>query len=320
MKIAFHSNQLGVRGTEVALYDYALYNEEILGNESIIVSDQNADLTALPKFQSRFPVLLYNDFHNQVPAWMNEHGVDIFYNQKAGTFDSKLVPNIKNVVHSVFQFYQPHGHVYAYISKWLANKMGGPSQPYVPYIVDILKYDHNNNYREFLNIPIDATVFGYYGGPDSFNIDFAKKAVVDVARLNKNVYFIFMNTNTFCHEPNILFLEGTTDFEKKIGFINTCDACIHARNGGESFGLTVAEFSSKNKPVITTSHCTVALNDLAHLQMLGDRAITYGDYGELVNILSNFNSIVDPSKDWNAYREFSPEKVMKQFEQVFILN
>jgi hypothetical protein len=27
MKIAFHSNQLGIRGTEVSLYDYALGNE-----------------------------------------------------------------------------------------------------------------------------------------------------------------------------------------------------------------------------------------------------------------------------------------------------
>ena len=29
-KIAFHTNQLSIRGTEVALYQYAKYNEEIL--------------------------------------------------------------------------------------------------------------------------------------------------------------------------------------------------------------------------------------------------------------------------------------------------
>ncbi len=29
MKIAFHSEQLGYRGTEVAMYNYAKYNEEI---------------------------------------------------------------------------------------------------------------------------------------------------------------------------------------------------------------------------------------------------------------------------------------------------
>ena len=37
-KIAFHSNQLSLRGTEIALYAYAKYNEEILGNKSVIFS------------------------------------------------------------------------------------------------------------------------------------------------------------------------------------------------------------------------------------------------------------------------------------------
>lgn len=316
-KIAFHSEQLGVRGVEVALYDYALYNRKILNNESVIVSNRNSDLAALSKFTDQFEVLLYDDF-SQVPHWIDKQGIDIVYYQKAGQHDGKLVPNAKNVVHSVFQFYEPHGDVYAYISEWLANQMGGPTQPYVPYIVDILKYDHNEDYREFLNIPKDATVFGYYGGPDSFNVDFAKKAVVDVARTNKNVYFVFMNSIPFCNEPNVLFLKGTTDFHKKIGFINTCDACIHARNGGESFGLTVAEFSSKNKPVITTSYCTVALNDLAHLHMLGNKAVLYSNYSELVEVLTSFKSTIDPEEDWNAYKQFTPEQVMSKFNKVFL--
>ena len=37
MKIAFTDNYLGERGTAVSLYDFAKYNEEILGNESIIL-------------------------------------------------------------------------------------------------------------------------------------------------------------------------------------------------------------------------------------------------------------------------------------------
>jgi hypothetical protein len=36
--IAFLSNKLTLRGTEVALYDYADYNEKILGNKSIIIT------------------------------------------------------------------------------------------------------------------------------------------------------------------------------------------------------------------------------------------------------------------------------------------
>ena len=37
MKIAFHDNSLSLRGTTVALYDYAYYTREIIGNESIIL-------------------------------------------------------------------------------------------------------------------------------------------------------------------------------------------------------------------------------------------------------------------------------------------
>lgn len=56
MKVAFHSNQLCERGTEVALYDYAHYNEEILLNNSIILSDRknmNSTVSAVEKFRKR---------------------------------------------------------------------------------------------------------------------------------------------------------------------------------------------------------------------------------------------------------------------------
>lgn len=36
--VAFLSNKLTLRGTEVAIYDYAHYNETLLGNHSIIIT------------------------------------------------------------------------------------------------------------------------------------------------------------------------------------------------------------------------------------------------------------------------------------------
>jgi hypothetical protein len=64
MNILFHENQLCVRGTSVALYDYAHYNETILGNVSYIAAPSNSDLSALEKFKTRFGdrVILYNNF------------------------------------------------------------------------------------------------------------------------------------------------------------------------------------------------------------------------------------------------------------------
>jgi hypothetical protein len=317
MNIAFHSGQLGVRGTEIALYDYAHHNIELLGNQSIIISNRNSDLSGLEKFRNRFNVFLYEDF-SEVRSIIDSNKIDLIYYIKGGSNDGLLVPGIKNVVHSVFQYKQPHGDVYAYVSKWLSQKASNGELPYVPHMIDILKHDHNMNYREYLSIPKDAIVFGYYGGPISFNIEFARKAVIDVATKNKNIYFMFMNSEKFCELDNVIFLDSTTDIQNKIGFINTCDACIHGRNGGESFGLTLGEFSTKNKPIITTTYCTEHLCDEAHIDVLGEKAIIYENYEELVDILENFKDIVDPNIDWNCYREYSPEIVMDKFSDVFL--
>ena len=44
--IAFHDNNLCLRGTTNAMYAYADYNEKILGNKSIILSSQYGNLDA----------------------------------------------------------------------------------------------------------------------------------------------------------------------------------------------------------------------------------------------------------------------------------
>ena len=41
MRIAFHNLNLTYRGTTTAIRDYARYNQNILGNESVIIYNQN---------------------------------------------------------------------------------------------------------------------------------------------------------------------------------------------------------------------------------------------------------------------------------------
>lgn len=315
MKIGFHSNQLGLRGTEVALYEYAYYAREYLNITPYIISDKNANLDALEKFSNTFSVLLYNHF-SEVTKFVEVNKLDAIYYQKAGEFDNKVVPNAENLVHAVFQKKQPHGQKYAYISKWLANAMEWPH--YVPYIVDITKHLHDMDLRDCLSIPKTSFVFGYHGGKDSFNIPWVKDAVQNVVNIRSDCHFIFMNVEPF-GEPhsNIIFLEGTHDMQKKVAFINTCDAMLHARNGGESFGLSVAEFSSLNKPVLTTTWANVPLNDLAHIDMLGNKSILYTP-DSLQNILQNIQHSDVKNTDWNAYLNYSSEKVMDKFKQVFL--
>ena len=64
--VAFYSNQLCLRGTEIAMYNYADYNEKILGNKSIIFSIKGANMDAYEKFSDRFPVHLLSGFHSLI--------------------------------------------------------------------------------------------------------------------------------------------------------------------------------------------------------------------------------------------------------------
>lgn len=306
MKIAFHSNQLGIRGTEVSLYDYALGNRDILKNESIIISDANADLTTLNKFKSQFPVYLYNNF-NEVENIIQQENIDAFYIQKAGFNDGKLVRNAKNLVHTVFKHNEPHGDVYAYISEWLSLEMSNGKFDFVPYMINLP--NHNLNYRSALGLE-DKLIFGWYGG-DNFEIPFARQAVIDFAKKRNDVVFLFMNSTPFANEPNIYFINSTYDLDEKVAFINTCDAMVHARERGETFGLAIAEFSSKNKPIITYRDSP----ERNHNMVLGDKGLYYSNYQELYNLLNTFTA--EPG-EYNCYQDFTPEKVMNKFNEVFL--
>lgn len=306
MKIAFHSNQLGIRGTEVALYDYAIGNKNILKNESIIISDVNADLTSLDKFKSQFPVYLYSNF-NEVENIIQQENIDAVYYIKAGFNDGKLVQNAKNLVHTVFKHNEPHGDVYAYISEWLSQEMSIGKLPYVPHMVNLPK--HDLNYKDHFDLK-NKIVVGWYGG-NNFEIPFARQAVIDIAKKHQDVFFMFMNQDAFCNLENILFIKGTTDLDEKVAFINTCDVMIHARERGETFGLTIAEFSTLNKPIITYRDSP----ERNHINILGDKGLYYSNYQELYNILNTFTVIPG---EYNCYQDFTPEKVMDKFSKVFL--
>lgn len=58
--IAFWSNQLGERGTEIAMYDYAYYNQTLLNNKSFIfyeINNGNNNLNVINKFSKQFKVI-----------------------------------------------------------------------------------------------------------------------------------------------------------------------------------------------------------------------------------------------------------------------
>jgi hypothetical protein len=303
-KIVFFDPNLNERGTSIATYDYAYYNETILGNKSIIVSLNKAELKSYEKFNERFETHILNSFSD-----VQKIQCDYFYSLKYGFNDGYLHHDAKNIVHVVFPSYDPHGDVYAYISKWLAESHG-KGLPYVPHMVNLPEV--KEDFKEFFNIK-NQLVIGWYGG-NNFEIPFAKQAVIDIANKRKDITFLFMNQDAFCNLSNVIFIEGTTNQEQKVAFINTCDIMIHARERGETFGLAIAEFSTKNKPIITYS-LSLERN---HIEILQDKGIYYHNYDSLCNILDNIthNDII--GREWNCYQEFTPEKVIQQFNQIFL--
>jgi hypothetical protein len=311
VKIAFWPCQLCVRGTSVAVFDYAYYNQKILGNESIILyninrKDNNGKV--VEKFKREFTVYGLQGFH-EVDNKLKELQCDIFYIIKPGFNEGQVSRVCKTIVHCVFDCYDPHGEVYVCISPWVRGFTG--QFPVVPHMINLPS--HNRNMRKELNIPDNACVFGQYGGYDSFDIEYAQISVYEVARQHPNIYFIFVNARPFCEPlPNLIHYEIIIDLDKKVEFINTCDAMIWGRLGGESFGLCIAEFSTKNKPVI----CTNSGYD-AHIHLLGDKAILY-DETNLYEILVTFDKEEMETRDWNAYQEYTPEKVIEIFKRVCI--
>jgi hypothetical protein len=83
---------------------------------------------------------------------------------------------------------------------------------------------------------------------------------------------------------------------------------IHAQVMGETFGLSIAEFSIKNKPVITCP-----CGNLEHIHILGNMCIKYTTKEELIDIFKNIKIITNSKNDWKAYTNYTPEKVMNLF-------
>lgn len=318
--IGLHTNQLSERGTEVALFDYANHNEKILNNISYIFYNKknNNNPCVLELFGSRFGerCIAYNDFA-EIESYCGALNIDVMYIIKSGENDGKLVKCCKNLIHVVFNATQPHGDKYTVISPFL-NQKYNTNHECIPHMIDMPEC--NEDLRKSLNIPENAIVLGRYGGYDQFDISFVKKTIINFLdqqskRSTSNdteVYFLFANTRPFIQDhQNVVYIDTIYDRYEKAKFIRTCDAMIHGRSDGETFGLSIAEFNFYNKPIITTP----SGRDNAHMYFLGDKGIYYKTEGELMQILENIKMTIGSRDDWRAFDEYTPQNVMRSFKR-----
>jgi hypothetical protein len=316
--IGFLSNHFTLRGTEVAMYDYAQFNETLLGNKSIIITRDFNNFKNQPdvsvetyiKFKKRFPLEYYVTLED-IDTIVEKYSITHLYIIKSGEFDGLYSTKCKNLIHCVFSSKQPHGDVYSVISSDV-NRLCNTNYPVVPHMIhnDI---DITDNIRQKLNIPDNAIVFGRYGGLSTFDIPFVHSVIKKIVDVRKDIYFIFMNTNAFYKHDRIIFIGGTSNMSFKKQFINTCDAMIHARFSGETFGLACGEFAIEMKPVITWN----GSRERSHINILGDRSILYNNYDDLMNIFLTFKKTKYDMNN-NGYLEYSPEKVMDIFNSVYL--
>jgi len=311
MKVLFHTVTLNFRGTAVAVYDYAKYNQEVLGNESIIC--YNATIPEEPDVSTEHNVVdfIKNDF--KVVSYSNESQlqklcdeVDVAYFIRYG--HREPLPEVRSAIHAVFQAYEPHGDRYAYVSEWLSGKMGN-DVPFVPHIVDLPQ--PTDNYRVKLGISEDKTIVGRYGGYLTFDLPFVKNNLVRFVEENDDYVFLFVNTEPFYKHKNIRYIDSIVDRQKKSNFINTCDVMLHARKRGESFGLSVCEFLFHNKPVLAWEGGV----DQNHSFLLKDTNLLYSEE----NFLDKLKSFKDKTFDYKSIVEkFNPKDVMIKFNEVFL--
>jgi glycosyltransferase involved in cell wall biosynthesis len=330
--IIFLEEQFSLQGTTRALIDYAYFNEKILGNKSYLAFGKKIqsypwsedfykkylDQTFL-SLTNRFNTFEYKNY-NELENFIEKNKIDYLYNIKSGEpigFQSK---KCKNVYHAVFP--QPiqniHGDRYAYVSKWLSENCSDGKIPYVPHMVNVPKLENlediRKNIRKKYNIPNDSFVYGRIGGYNDFNLPFVHETILKCLEKRKDLYFVFICTKPFATHERIIYIEPILDIKEKYKHISMCDAMIHARHHGETFGLAIAEFCALNKPIITWKNGV----GKGYIDILKDDGIYYENEDDLLDIFLNF--VPDKNKDYNSYKMFSPENVMQQFYNVFLKN
>ena len=262
--IAFWSDQMCERGTEVALFDYADGAESELGYCSWVLYDAECERNfdgCIARFAARFGARIVGLCgFSEVDRFLAAHPEIAHLYQIKCDNDGRVSkrPGVRTYIHTVFDACDPYGDVYARISPCVpaVRPDGIPVKnvPVVPHIVRRFEAD-GPNLRGELGIPPDATVFGRYGGYESFDIDAAREAVLEIAReqarssihsqtdgtptvphrtdgrrVRAPMYFLFMNTPPLGEPlPHILHVAKTSDAARKAAFIRTCDAMIHAR-------------------------------------------------------------------------------------------
>jgi hypothetical protein len=321
MLLGFHSKQLTERGTEVAMFEYALGAQRLLGHEARVFIPANPGKvipTVKERFDEHFEVVIYKD--------SKEIACDALVVMKRG-WPGQVTETIPELNHSFLEASSPHGHRFAVISDWIAGtarheltlprgrmvrvpKLRKP--PVIPYILHMPPSD--GDMRAELRIPEDAIVFGRHGGVGTFNVPFVFGAIREALERRDDIWFVLINVEPFVESDRVIRLPLTVDRADLRRFIDTCDYMLHAHTKGETFGLAPLEFALAGAPVLTW----LDSERKAHIDILDeDLLLGYRTQDDVLRLLTTLPRREAPvASDLGAC--FSSERVMATFDEVFL--
>ena len=228
MILGFHTKQLRERGTEIAIFDYALGAQTVLGHESrIFVPAASHRIVESVKdhFSRAFEVVLYDD--------PDSISCDALYVIKKGTY-GRVTTALPELNHAFSDGSRPHGHRFAVVSEWLARTSsrrlglpGGRTMPIPRAGASPGRAAHRLSSRD------------RRGSPELSSVSRRKRsssdAMVATRRLTSNssiprfaarfeersdIWFLFLNTDRFLEHQRIVHLQAFTDRADIRRFVN----------------------------------------------------------------------------------------------------
>jgi hypothetical protein len=319
MRVSFDGGRINERGVAVAMFDYAWHGRALLGIEPVILHDVRVppEPEHVKRFAGAFPTLPYAS-DEEMQRLIERERIDVAYFLKTRRHDSRTARACRTGVHEVFNFFNPHGDAYAYISQSVAEVMTGGRYPAVPLIVDPpppnFAPQGRSNLRESLGVPADALVVGRHGAPDQFNIPFLPRAIEAALERRKDLWVLLLNTARFSDHERIVHLPTTPDRQGVVDFIAACDVGLNGRRVGENFGLALAEFLAQDRPVLVWE----GGRDRNHLALVDDPGFIYRTRADLTRKLCALER-----RDWGGrwrarVAPFAPPAIMRTFADVFL--
>ena len=341
MRVALHDNYFSERGTTTSIRQYSKYLKEFFGYETVLIHNRlssSNDEVIVNEIKEDDEVFGYSNI-KELDMFLRNESIDILYAQKEGRRDHLAAIKTPSIVHAVFQFSDPHGSEYVYVSSWLARRMRwhiksrlrclhehpnlrtvaqvvsnfGHNFGYLPLIVD--QFVNTDGFREEFGIPSDAYVIGTLCGPDSFDIQFVRERIPALLEQEKDVFFLFPNITPFLDHDRVVFLPKIVDRSMKFAYLSALDCFLHARRLGESFGLGICEAMSAGVPVVSWR----GGSDRHHVDLLSEVGGLYSDGADFVQKIGQIRSCpTDPKILQEKVREFSPERVAAKFNDLIV--